>query len=222
MTRGESLTPADIIATERFTLQPPRYTEATLVKKMEELGIGRPSTYAPTISTIQQREYVEKGDKPGTSRDCLTITLRKGKITEKTKTETVGSDKGKLIPTDIGVVVNTFLTEFFPDILDYNFTARVEEKFDEIAEGKLGWTTEMSDFYTLFHPEVDKALNIKLEHKVGERVLGTRPKTGKQVSVKIGRFGPRSRSARATATTNPSSPRCSKVSRYRQSPLTKP
>ena len=190
MTRGESLTPADIIATERFTLQPPRYTEATLVKKMEELGIGRPSTYAPTISTIQQREYVEKGDKPGTSRDCLTITLRKGKITEKTKTETVGSDKGKLIPTDIGVVVNTFLTEFFPDILDYNFTARVEEKFDEIAEGKLGWTTEMSDFYTLFHPEVDKALNIKLEHKVGERVLGTDPKTGKQVSVKIGRFGP--------------------------------
>lgn len=190
MTRGETLTPSDIVATERFTLQPPRYTEATLVKKMEELGIGRPSTYAPTISTIQQREYVEKGDKPGTSRDCLTITLRKGKITEKTKTETVGSDKGKLIPTDIGVVVNTFLTEFFPDILDYNFTARVEEKFDEIAEGKLSWTTEMSDFYTIFHPEVDKALNIKLEHKVGERVLGTDPKTGKPVSVKIGRFGP--------------------------------
>ena len=190
MTRGETLTPSDIVATERFTLQPPRYTEATLVKKMEELGIGRPSTYAPTISTIQQREYVEKGDKPGTSRDCLTITLRKGKITEKTKTETFGSDKGKLIPTDIGVVVNTFLTEFFPDILDYNFTARVEEKFDEIAEGKLSWTSEMSDFYTLFHPEVDKALNIKLEHKVGERVLGNDPKTGKPVSVKIGRFGP--------------------------------
>ena len=190
MTRGETLTPSDIVATERFTLQPPRYTEATLVKKMEELSIGRPSTYAPTISTIQQREYVEKGDKPGTSRDCLTITLRKGKITEKTKTETFGSDKGKLIPTDIGVVVNTFLTEFFPDILDYNFTARVEEKFDEIAEGKLSWTSEMSDFYTLFHPEVDKALNIKLEHKVGERVLGNDPKTGKPVSVKIGRFGP--------------------------------
>ena len=190
MTRGEGLTPTDITATERFTLQPPRYTEATLVKKMEELGIGRPSTYAPTISTIQQREYVEKGDKSGSSRDCLTITLKKGKITEKAKSETVGSDKGKLIPTDIGVVVNTFLTEFFPDILDYNFTARVEEKFDEIAEGKLGWTTEMSQFYTLFHPEVDKALNIKLEHKVGERVLGTDPKTGKQVSVKIGRFGP--------------------------------
>ena len=190
MTRGETLTPSDIVATERFTLQPPRYTEATLVKKMEELGIGRPSTYAPTISTIQQREYVEKGDKPGTSLDCLTLTLRKGKITEKTKTETFGSDKGKLIPTDIGVVVNTFLTEFFPDILDYNFTARVEEKFDEIAEGKLSWTSEMSDFYTLFHPEVDKALNIKLEHKVGERVLGNDPKTGKPVSVKIGRFGP--------------------------------
>ncbi len=187
---GQTLTPEEITATERFTQQPPRYTEASLVKKMEELGIGRPSTYAPTISTIQQREYVEKGEKEGIKRAFDTLTLKKGRITEKKKTETVGSEKGKLIPTDIGTVVNTFLTEFFPDILDYNFTARVEEKFDDIAEGKLPWDKEMDDFYKLFHPEVDKALNIKLEHKVGERILGKDPATGEQVSVKIGRFGP--------------------------------
>lgn len=187
---GQSLSPVDITATERFTQQPPRYTEASLVKKMEELGIGRPSTYAPTISTIQQREYVEKGEKEGVKRTFDTLTLKNGKITAKKKTETVGSEKGKLIPTDIGEVVNTFLTEYFPDILDYNFTARVEEKFDEIAEGKLPWSREMDEFYRMFHPEVDNALNIKLEHKVGERVLGTDPTTGEQVSVKIGRFGP--------------------------------
>ena len=187
---GQTLTPEEITATERFTQQPPRYTEASLVKKMEELGIGRPSTYAPTISTIQQREYVEKGEKEGIKRTFDTLTLKKGRITEKKKAETVGSEKGKLIPTDIGTVVNTFLTEFFPDILDYNFTARVEEKFDDIAEGKLPWDKEMDDFYKLFHPEVDKALNIKLEHKVGERILGKDPATGEQVSVKIGRFGP--------------------------------
>ncbi|MDE6238631.1 MAG: type I DNA topoisomerase [Muribaculaceae bacterium] len=187
---GEELLPDEITAIERFTQQPPRYTEASLVKKMEELGIGRPSTYAPTISTIQQREYVEKGEKEGVKRSFDTLTLKKGKITDRKKTETVGSEKGKLIPTDIGEVVNTFLTEYFPDILDYNFTARVEEKFDEIAEGKLPWANEMSDFYQVFHPEVDKALSIKLEHKVGERVLGTDPSTGEQVSVKIGRFGP--------------------------------
>ncbi len=187
---GQKFTASEITATERFTQQPPRYSEASLVKKMEELGIGRPSTYAPTISTIQQREYVEKGEKEGVARQFDTITLKNGKITDKTKTENVGSEKGKLIPTDIGIVVNTFLTEYFPDILDYNFTAKVEEKFDEIAEGKLGWTKEMSDFYDMFHPEVDKALNIKLEHKVGERSLGIDPKSGKPVSVKIGRFGP--------------------------------
>ena len=187
---GEELLPDEITAIERFTQQPPRYTEASLVKKMEELGIGRPSTYAPTISTIQQREYVEKGEKEAVKRSFDTLTLKKGKITDRKKTETVGSEKGKLIPTDIGEVVNTFLTEYFPDILDYNFTARVEEKFDEIAEGKLPWANEMSDFYQVFHPEVDKALSIKLEHKVGERVLGTDPSTGEQVSVKIGRFGP--------------------------------
>ncbi len=190
VTPGQTLTPTEITATERFTQQPPRYTEASLVKKMEELGIGRPSTYAPTISTIQQREYVEKGEKEGVKRSFDTITLKNGKISEKKKTETVGSEKGKLLPTDIGVVVNSFLTEYFPDILDYNFTARVEEKFDEIAEGKLPWNDEMSEFYSMFHPEVDKAMSIKLEHKVGERVLGTDPATGEQVSVKIGRFGP--------------------------------
>lgn len=187
---GERLSMTEIVATERFSQQPPRYTEASLVKKMEELGIGRPSTYAPTISTIQQREYVEKGEKEGVSRSFDVLILKDGKLIEKRKTETVGSDKGKLVPTDIGVVVNTFLTEYFPDILDYNFTARVEEKFDEIAEGKLPWSDEIGSFYDLFHPEVDKALNIKLERKVGERMLGTDPKTGHPVSVKIGRYGP--------------------------------
>jgi len=190
VTSGQTLDAAEITATERFTQQPPRFTEASLVKKMEELGIGRPSTYAPTISTIQQREYVEKGEKEGIKREFDTLTLKGGKITDKKHSETAGSEKGKLIPTDIGVVVNTFLTEYFPDILDYNFTAKVEEKFDEIAEGKLPWTAEMSDFYKLFHPEVDKALNVKLEHKVGERQLGIDPKSGHPVSVKIGRFGP--------------------------------
>lgn len=188
---GDKLSAAEVSATERFTQQPPRYTEASLVKKMEELGIGRPSTYAPTISTIQQREYVEKGEKEGVKRDYTVLNLdSKGKIKESTRSETSGSEKGKLIPTDIGCVVNQFLTEYFPDILDYNFTARVEEKFDEIAEGQLGWDSEISQFYNLFHPQVDKALNLKLEHKVGERVLGTEPGTGKPVSVKIGRFGP--------------------------------
>ncbi|MBD5224776.1 MAG: type I DNA topoisomerase [Bacteroidales bacterium] len=187
---GEKLAAARITATERFTQQPPRYTEASLVKKMEELGIGRPSTYAPTISTIQQREYVEKGEKPGVSRDYEVITLRDGKITDETRTETVGSERGKLIPTDIGEVVNTFLTEFFPDILDYEFTARIEEKFDEIAEGNLPWHSEIEAFYSDFHPTVDSALNMRTEHKVGERMLGNDPATGKPVSVKIGRFGP--------------------------------
>jgi DNA topoisomerase-1 len=157
---------------------------------MEELGIGRPSTYAPTISTIQQREYVEKGDKQGVKRDFITLTLKGNKISTRVKSETVGADKGKLIPTDIGVVVNEFLTKYFPNILDYNFTANVEEKFDDVAEGKLQWTEEIGSFYEIFHPEVEEAMNMRLEHKVGERQLGVDPKTGKPVSVKIGRFGP--------------------------------
>ncbi len=187
---GDKLENKSIAATQRFTQQPVRYTEASLVKKMEELGIGRPSTYAPTISTIQQREYVEKGDKQGVKRDFITLTLKGNKISTRVKSETVGADKGKLIPTDIGVVVNEFLTKYFPNILDYNFTANVEEKFDDVAEGKLQWNEEISSFYEIFHPGVEEAMNMRLEHKVGERQLGVDPKTGKPVSVKIGRFGP--------------------------------
>lgn len=190
LSKGMKLTLGEMTATERFTQQPPRYTEASLVKKMEELGIGRPSTYAPTISTIQQRGYVEKGEKEGTDRSFLVLTLEDGKVSRHTRTETVGSEKGKLVPTDVGEVVNEFLTEYFPDILDYNFTAQVEEKFDKIAEGKLPWHNEIQSFYTGFHPAVDSAMNMRLEHKVGERVLGVDPKTGKPVSVKIGRYGP--------------------------------
>jgi DNA topoisomerase-1 len=187
---GDALTPGAITATQRFTQQPPRYNEASLVKKLEELGIGRPSTYAPTISTIQQREYVEKGDGRGYERSYITLTLDKGKITSRTKTETTGAEKGKLLPTDIGTVVNDFLIEHFANILDYNFTAKVEDKFDEIAEGKLPWQQEMHEFYDSFHPEVDKAMNMRMEHKAGQRLLGTDPKTGHPVYVKIGRFGP--------------------------------
>lgn len=187
---GMTLSLGELTATERFTQQPPRYSEASLVKKMEELGIGRPSTYAPTISTIQQRGYVEKGEKEGTDRTYLVLSLDNGKISRATRTETVGSEKGKLVPTDVGEVVNEFLTEYFPDILDYNFTAQVEEKFDRIAEGKLPWHNEIKSFYKDFHPEVDAALNIRLEHKVGERMLGIDPRSGKPVSVKIGRYGP--------------------------------
>lgn len=190
MTQGEELKANSITATEHYTQHPPRYTEASLVKKMEELGIGRPSTYAPTISTIQQREYVEKGDRQGTERQFITLTLSCGKINETTKTETVGSDKGKLIPTDTGIVVNDFLTKYFPNVLDYNFTANVEQRFDEIAEGNTGWHSEINGFYNVFHPEVTKASDMRLEHKVGERTLGTDPVSGRRVSVKIGRFGP--------------------------------
>lgn len=187
---GEALAVKEMQATERFTQQPPRYTEASLVKKMEELGIGRPSTYAPTISTIQNRDYIERGEREGTPRDFSVLHLDStGKITEETRTEVVGSEKGKLIPTDIGMVVNEFLTEYFPEILDYNFTANVEERFDEIAEGKLPWNSEMRTFYDRFHPRVDDAMHMRLEHKVGERLLGTDPQ-GRPVSVKIGRFGP--------------------------------
>ncbi len=187
---GEKLLLAEMQATERFTQQPPRYTEASLVKKMEELGIGRPSTYAPTISTIQNRDYIERGEREGTPRDFRVIHLSAdGKISEETRTEVIGSEKGKLIPTDIGMVVNEFLTEYFPEILDYNFTANVEERFDEIAEGKRPWNDEMRTFYDRFHPRVDEAMHMRLEHKVGERMLGT-DSEGRPVSVKIGRFGP--------------------------------
>ncbi len=190
METGETLSLDRVDATQRFTQQPARYSEASLVKKLEELGIGRPSTYAPTISTIQNRDYVEKGEKEGTKHDFCLLTLKGGTIGESKKTESVGSEKNKLIPTDVGMIVNDFLMDYFPDIMDYNFTANVEEKFDHIAEGQTKWNDEISAFYKVFHPEVDKITNLRLEHKVGERVLGTDPKTGKEVSVKIGRFGP--------------------------------
>lgn len=186
---GETLNAAEVVALQRFTQQPPRYTEGSLVKKMEDLGIGRPSTYAPTISTIQDREYVAKGDRPGQERTISHLTLVDGKVTETEKVETFGSEKGKLVPTDIGIVVNTFLTQYFPSILDYNFTANVEARFDQIAEGKMVWNSEIGDFYKDFHPAVVEANDMRLEHKVGERLLGTDPATGKPVSVKVGRYG---------------------------------
>ena len=188
--KGDKLKAVIVTATERFTQQPPRYTEASLVKKMEELGIGRPSTYAPTISTIQAREYIEKGQNDGQPRNYRVVTLANGEISHSENTEICGGDKGRLIPTDIGIIVNNFLMEYFPAILDYDFTARMEEKFDLIAEGKLPWSGEIATFYKLFHPDVENAMSMRLEHKVGERILGSHPQTGKTVSVKIGRFGP--------------------------------
>ncbi|MBR3941683.1 MAG: type I DNA topoisomerase [Bacteroidaceae bacterium] len=188
--KGDKLTAKEIVATERFTQHPPRYTEASLVRKLEELGIGRPSTYAPTISTIQQRGYVEKGNKSGTQRTYGIITLKNGKITAKEGKETVGAEKAKLMPTDIGIVVNDFLLDFFPEIMDYNFTANVEKEFDEIADGNRHWADHISEFYKDFEPKIDNIIQTKNEHKVGERVLGNDPKSGKPVSVKIGRFGP--------------------------------
>ena len=186
----ETLSLKDIVATERFTQRPPRYTEASLVRRLEELGIGRPSTYAPTIQTIQNREYVVKGDKEGVERAYTVVSLSKGKIEEAEKTETVGADRNKLMPTDIGTVVNDFLMEYFPDVLDYNFTASVEKEFDSVAEGELVWTKAIDKFYKLFHPIVEEAASVRTEHKVGERELGIDPKSGNPVFVKIGRYGP--------------------------------
>ena len=187
---GETLVRKDVTATERFSQSPIRYTEASLVKKLEELGIGRPSTYAPTISTIQQREYVVKGDKKGEERSYTVDTLKDRKVTTRTKKEVVGNERGKLLPTDIGTVVNDFLMENFPDIMDYNFTAKVEQQFDQIAEGKEEWTSMMRDFDDGFAPNVERVMNTRSEHKAGERQLGIDPKSGRTVSVKIGRFGP--------------------------------
>ncbi len=177
-------------ATERFTQRPARYTEATLVRRLEELGIGRPSTYAPTIQTIQNREYVIKGDKEETERAYSILTLNKKGIQESTKTEMVGADRNKLMPTDIGIVVNDFLMEYFQLVMDYNFTAKVEKEFDAIAEGEENWTKVIDNFYQVFHPVVEQTAAIRTEHKVGERQLGIDPKSGKPVFVKIGRFGP--------------------------------
>ena len=187
---GQELTRREIAATERFTQGPQRYTEASLVHKLEELGIGRPSTYAPTISTIQQREYVQKGDKKGEERQYTVDTLKGRQVTQKTRTETANSDKGKLMPTDIGLVVNDFLMKNFPGIMDYNFTAKVEQDFDRIAEGTETWTKMLKSFDKGFEPTVDKAMNSRNEHKAGERQLGNDPKSHRPVFVKIGRFGP--------------------------------
>lgn len=190
LTKGQTLAHEGITATERFTQHPARYTEASLVRKLEELGIGRPSTYAPTISTIQQREYVVKGEKPGEERTYNVLNLHDNRITDTNHTEITGAEKAKLMPTDTGTVVNDFLIEYFPDILDYNFTASVEKQFDEIAEGDKQWTAILKTFYKQFHPSVENTLATKSAHKAGERILGTDPVSGKQVSVKIGRFGP--------------------------------
>ncbi len=186
----DALQMKEATATERFTQRPSRYSEASLVRKLEELGIGRPSTYAPTISTIQNREYVEKSNIEGTERQYNILALKKEKISDTQKTEITGTDKGKLIPTDTGVVVNDFLIEYFPGILDYNFTANIEKEFDQIAEGEENWTKLIDKFYKVFHPIVESATNTQTDHKVGERILGVDPKSGRQVSVKIGRFGP--------------------------------
>ena len=190
MKEGDELQRREITATEKFSAAPLRYTEASLVKKLEDLGIGRPSTYAPTISTIQQREYVQKGDKKGVERSYTIDSLKGIKVTQRVKKEIAGNEKGKLLPTDIGIVVNDFLMENFPGIMDYNFTANVEQKFDDIAEGKTEWNKWMKTFDKDFEPEVSKVMNARSEHKAGERELGTDPKTGKLVFVKIGRFGP--------------------------------
>ena len=187
---GQELTRREILATEKFNQGPQRYTEASLVHKLEELGIGRPSTYAPTISTIQQREYVQKGDKKGEERLYTVDTLKGKQITQKKRKEMIGSDKGKLLPTDIGMVVNDFLMKHFKEIMDYNFTAKVEQDFDRIAEGNEKWKDMMKSFYKDFEPVVEKTMNSRQEHKAGERQLGKDPKNGRPVFVKIGRFGP--------------------------------
>ena len=190
MKKGQELVRREILATERFSAGPQRYTEASLVHKMEELGIGRPSTYAPTISTIQQREYVMKGDRKGEERFYSIYQLKGKQITQKTRKEMAGSDKGKLIPTDIGTVVNDFLMENFSEIMDYNFTAKVEQDFDKIAEGDEKWKDMMKQFYKDFEPTVEETMNSRQKFKAGERMLGTDPKSGRPVYVKIGRFGP--------------------------------
>ncbi len=186
---GRQLDCLEVLAAQRFTMRPPRYTEASLVKKLEEQGIGRPSTYAPIITTIQNRGYVVKSDRPGEERNFVTLQLKNDSIKEETKTETFGQEKSKLFPTDIGMVVTDFLLKSFKSIMDYNFTAKVEEQFDEIAEGDLVWNEMIGDFYKPFHNLIEESLQHS-EKANGERVLGSDPETGKQVSVKIGRYGP--------------------------------
>ncbi len=187
--KGMNLLYETITATQKFTSPPPRYTEASLVKKLEELGIGRPSTYAPTISTIQNRGYVVRGDRPGEKRQLKVLTLSRGRLSSSGRTEAAGKEKSKLFPQDIGMIVNDFLIENFSDIVDYNFTAEVEEQFDKIAEGKLKWTGMLDKFYSVFHKKVTNTLE-KKDRKTGIRILGNHPETGEPVSVKMGRYGP--------------------------------
>ena len=186
----EALSLEALTGEERFTQRPVRYTEASMVSKMEELGIGRPSTYAPTIQTIQNRGYVERADREGQHRNYTVLTLKDGAVKRAVKSEVYGADKGKLLPTDVGIVVNDFLVDQFPNIVDYNFTARVEEEFDTIAEGKTAWSGAIGDFYQRFHPEVERATHERPAQRVGQRILGVQPSTGLQVSVSIGRYGP--------------------------------
>lgn len=186
---GQDLNLAEMLATQKFSHQPPRYSEASLVKKMEELGIGRPSTYAPTISTIQKREYVVKDDKPGIQRNYDLLKLKNKKITETVKTENYGQEKGKLFPTDIGTLVTAFLVQNFENIFDYNFTANVEKEFDEIAQGQKVWNQMIREFYYPFAKQVKETLQ-KSDKVKGERLLGVDAASGKNIYVKIGRFGP--------------------------------
>ncbi len=207
---NDELRMSEIVATQRFSQRPPRYTEASLVKKLEELGIGRPSTYAPTITTIQNRNYVVKEDRPGTERGFDVLTLKKDTVSEKKKTEITGTEKSKLFPTDVGMVVTDFLKENFKQIMDYNFTARVEKDFDEIAEGEKVWNEMIDEFYKPFHSKVEDVLE-NSERSKGERVLGTDPKTGKQVAVKIGRYGPVAQLGEASSESSDEKPQFSSL-----------
>lgn len=204
MEAGMELMSKEVCATQRYTQPPARYSEASLVHKMEELGIGRPSTYAPTISIIQEREYVVKGEKADESKDYLTLTLTKGEITEAVKKEKPAREKARLIPTDVGIVVNDYLSENFQSIMDYNFTASLEQQFDDIADGKADWKGVLHRFYSDFEPAVERAVNSRSEHKVGERVLGIDPASGRQVLVKIAKFGPVVQIGRAEEEEKPS------------------
>ena len=204
LTLGQELTRVEVQATQRWSQRPARYNEASLVRKLEELGIGRPSTYAPTISTIQQREYVERGDKPGDEHTSDIITLKSdGTMTHEQKNVVIGAERGRLLPTDTGIVTTDFLVANFPSIMDYNFTAAVEKDFDSIAEGHEEWHAMMRRFWTELEPFIDESINTRSDHRAGERVLGTDPASGRQVSVKIGRFGPVAQIGTADEPTKP-------------------